>query len=50
MHTHTHIHSDTTQAKKNEILPSPTMWMDQENIMISEVSQTNTVSSLISRI
>lgn len=44
MYTHTHIHSDTTQAKKKEILPSPTMWMDQENIMISEVSQTNTVS------
>ena len=32
--------------KKNEILPSATLWMDLENIMQSEVSQrkTNIVS------
>ena len=26
--------------KKNEILPSAAMWMDLENIMFSEISQT----------
>lgn len=41
MYTHTHMHSSTTQSKQNETLPSPAMWMDQENIMISEVSQTD---------
>ena len=26
--------------KKNEILPFAAMWMDKENIMFSEISQT----------
>ena len=41
MYTYTYIHWNTTQSKRNEILPSPAMWMDQENIMISEISQTD---------
>ena len=41
MYTYTYIYWNTTQSKKNEILPSPAMWMDQENIMISEISQTD---------
>ena len=33
--------------KKNEILPSAAMWMDLQNIMFSEISQTEKVISLI---
>ena len=29
-----------TQSEKNEILPLVAMWMDLENIMFSEISQT----------
>ena len=29
--------------KKNEILPFVTTWIDPEGIMLSEISQTNTV-------
>ena len=35
---------------KKESLPFATAWMDLENIMLSEVSQTNTMISLLCRI
>ena len=42
-HTHTHTHTHTLQRnishKKKEILPLATTWMDQEGIMLSEISQ-----------
>ena len=44
-YTHTHIHTyKHTQmeyylALKNEILPFAAMWMDLENIMLSDISQ-----------
>ena len=45
-HTHTHTHTHTMHyclaTEKNEILPFATMWMDQETIVLSEVSQTKT--------
>ena len=45
-HTHTHTHTHTMDyylaTEKNEILPFATMWMDQESIMLSEVSQRKT--------
>ena len=40
-HTHTHTHNGYYSAiKKNVILPVAAMWMDIENIMFSEISQT----------
>ena len=30
----------TQPLKKNEILPLAVMWMDPENVMLSEISQT----------
>ena len=41
IHTHTHTHTLEyySAIKKNEILPSVT-WMDLENLMLSEISQT----------
>ena len=46
MYTHTHTHTHTmdysSATEKHEILPFATMWMDQESIMLSEVSQTKT--------
>ena len=30
-------------VKRNEIVPFAATWMDLENIMLSEISQTNTV-------
>ena len=39
--THTHTHNGTLlNHEKNEILPSATTWMDLEDIMLSEISQT----------
>ena len=35
--SHTHKYYSVI---KNEILPFPTTWMDQEGIMLSKVSQT----------
>ena len=34
-----HTHSGILVIKKNEILPLAAMWMDLENIMLSEISQ-----------
>ena len=40
-HTHTHTHTHTTEyysaIKKNEILPFAAIWMDLENILLSEM-------------
>ena len=44
VHTHTHTNTYTMEyysaIKKNEILPFAATWMDLENIMLSEISQT----------
>ena len=41
VHVDTHTHNGTLlNHKKNEILPSATTWMDLEDIMLSEISQT----------
>ena len=46
IHTHTHTHTHTLEyysaIKKNEILPTEVMWVDLENIMLSEINQTET--------
>ena len=47
MCTHTHTHTHTVEyysaiKKKNEILPSVTIEMDLEGIMLSEISQIKT--------
>ena len=43
-HTHTHTHTHTVEyysaIKKKEILPFATVWVDLEDIMLSEISQT----------
>ena len=44
IHTHTDTHSGTLfslkkKKKKKEILPFKTMWMDREDILLSEISQ-----------
>ena len=42
VHTHAHIHMIEyySAIKKNEILPFAAMWMDLDNIMLSEIRQT----------
>ena len=41
IYTHTHTHNRILlRHKKKEILPFEAMWMDLENIMLSEISQT----------
>ena len=44
LHTHRHTHRKRGEyylaMKKNEILPFATTWMDQGDIILSEVSQT----------
>ena len=41
-HTHTHTHNGVLLRHKNEILPFAVTWIEIENIMLSEVSQTKT--------
>ena len=36
-----YIHNGMLFSHKNEILPFATMWMNLENIMLSEISQTD---------
>ena len=38
-HTHTYTMEYYLTIKKNEILPSATMWMELEGIMLSEVRE-----------
>ena len=44
MYTHTHTHTHTLEyysaIKKNEILPFATIWMELEDITLSEISQS----------
>ena len=44
VHTHTHTHNGILQPfkKDNEILPFAAMWMNLEDIMINQISQTKT--------
>ena len=46
-HTHTHTHTEThthkrmlLSHKKDQILPFAATWMDLEDIMLNEISQT----------
>ena len=39
-HTYTHTLGYYSAIKRNELLPFATTWMNLENIMLSEVSQT----------
>ena len=39
---HTHTHNGVLLRHKNEILPFVVTWIEIENIMLSEVSQTKT--------
>ena len=44
IHTHTHTHTHTLEhylaLKKKEILPFVTRWMKLEDIILSEINQT----------
>ena len=40
MHTHTHTVEYYPTLEKKEILPFTAMWMNLEDIMLSEISQT----------
>ena len=40
MHTHTHHHGTLFSHYNNEVLLFKAMWIDLENIMLSEISQT----------
>ena len=43
-HTHTHTHRGLplNDKKKNEILPSATIWMDLEGVTLVKISQRKT--------
>ena len=40
IHTHTHTHTHYSATKKNEILPFAATWMDLEDTILSEISQS----------
>ena len=40
VHTHTHTNWNTTQPYKSKMFLFAVTWMDLENIMLTEVSQT----------
>ena len=49
IYTHTHTHACThiydgyySAMRNNEILPTAAIWMDLEDIMLSEISQKKT--------
>ena len=42
-HTHTHTHNGIIAIKKNEILPFETTRTELESIMLSEISQRQTL-------
>ena len=48
IHTYTHVYIHTYTGKlaikKNEILPSATMWMELEGIMLSEIDRYHMIS------
>ena len=39
-----HIYNEILAIKKNEIMPLTAIWMDLENIMLSEISQKDKTS------
>ena len=45
-HMHAYTHNGTLLSLKNEILSLPEMWIHLQNIMLSEISQSNTVYHL----
>ena len=46
-HTHTHTHNRILLSHKNEIMPFVATWMDLENIMFSEISQTTKANTFL---
>ena len=40
---HMSINTNSSAIKKNAMLPFVTIWIDFEGIMLSEISQTNTI-------
>ena len=40
---HMSINTNSSAIKKNAVLPFVTIWIDFEGIMLSEISQTNTI-------
>ena len=46
-HTHTHTMEYYSAVKKNKVMPFAATWMQLETIILSEVSQTNTIFVII---
>ena len=47
IYTYIHTMEYYSTIKKNEILPFAAMWMDLENIIFSEISQTERKTSVM---